>query len=376
MKKSEDTSSSIGALPRRFNGWGILLASLALTAFIFLVIGPVIERNAHLEALEDLEDQERLKRGLLMLCNTRANLKHLNEQLAQKSLEERNRVTPVVQTLGCLPQLDPSYRAEYYLWHGQGEQDEVANVVAQGRASIEPAIDALDSEKEEVRHRALNALMAMHEQLNEDHRQRIARRLLRYPATGEVRRFAMALGLEDLFSEEDLEEVEDTLRDKPAPTIEPSMKTPSSLDGSGVAPPMDTFMLPSLRLQAPSMLLEEQQEAGDESPEEASGDDDLEEESAKDIVSGQGPLRLRAPSLGLPGAPAILYARPPEEGAEVEGEDAVVPSQELAPTEKKPREEEANLPGRPEATEQADGVAAPSSDAKMSGEASDRGAAP
>lgn len=299
MKKSEDTSSSINALPRRFNGWGILLASLALTAFIFLVIGPVIERNAHLEALEDLEDQERLKRGLLMLCNTRANIKHLNEQLEQKNLEERNRVTPMVQTLGCLPQLEPSYRAEYYLWHGEGEQDEVANVVAQGRASIEPAIDALESEKEQVRHRAMSALMALHEQLNEDHRQRIARRLLKFPATVEVRRFAVALGLEELFAEE-----------------EPSKTSPQK---DSIAPvddledgPAHESALPLLRLQAPSLLR-------DEVSEDASGDDAIEEDG--DLPSS-GTLRLRSPELRLPGAPAILYTRPPQ--AEPSGEDEEV----------------------------------------------------
>lgn len=193
MKKSISTDRSVQEAPRRFTGWGVLAASLSLATVIFLVIGPLVERHAYLEAFDDLEDQERLKRGLLMLCNTESNLKHLNAQLAQKELGERNRITPVAQGLGCIDKLRPPLRAEYYLWNGEGEG--IAPIVAQGEASVEPAIEALESDEERVRHRAARSLVALASELNDDQVKRIARRLSDEDQSKPIRALRVALDL-------------------------------------------------------------------------------------------------------------------------------------------------------------------------------------
>ena len=175
MKKAAETQ--VYAEPRgRFTGWGVLGIGVGLALVTFLVIGPFVERNAHLEALHDLQDQERLKRGLLVLCNTEGNIPHLNAQLEGKSLAERNRVTPVAQELGCMERLRPVFQAEYHLWHGSRERG-VSDVVAQGEVAVEPAIAALNAPEAEVRQRAQRVLLAMVDNLSTDQIGRIMGRL-------------------------------------------------------------------------------------------------------------------------------------------------------------------------------------------------------
>lgn len=198
MRRDQDTSEP-SDIPRRFTGWGILAATVVLGLFVFLVVGPTIESKSHLEALEDLDDRDRLERGLRMLCNTSTNIKSLNDQLATKSLEQRNRITEVSQDLGCLDSLEPRYRAEHYLWQGD-PSSAVDQAVAQGEAAIEPAIEALEAEGEEVqvvRRRAMRALTALSGRLIRDHRQRIGQRLTPEDSSAAARALRAAIGLSE-----------------------------------------------------------------------------------------------------------------------------------------------------------------------------------
>ena len=173
MKKSE---SNMIAPPStsRFTGWGILAAVAGLGMIAFLIVGPMVERHAHLEALDDLDSPERLQRGLLTLCNTRDYLPELNKQLAEKTRDQRHKITVVAREMGCLEKLEPIYKAEHYLWRGE-DKESVHKTVSQGVAAVEPAIDALDDEDAIVRRRAMKVLTALEESLDRDQLQRTAK---------------------------------------------------------------------------------------------------------------------------------------------------------------------------------------------------------
>ena len=163
-------------VPGRFTGAGVLALTAALALFAFLIVGPVIESNSHLEALEDLDNRERLERGLRMLCNTQQNISLLNAQLESKTREARNKVTPVAASLSCLEKLSPPFRAEHYLWTVT-DGGAVSGAVAQAQAAIEPAIYALEAPDEAIRERAMRTLTALSDGLIGDHKSRIKKRL-------------------------------------------------------------------------------------------------------------------------------------------------------------------------------------------------------
>lgn len=283
MKKSISTGEGAVQAPRRFNGWGILAASVALATLVFLVVGPMVERNAHLEALDDLEDQERLKRGLLMLCNTQANIVHLNDQLEQKSLEERNRVTRVARTLDCIKRLKPNLQAEYYLWNGV--KGDVAYVVAQGGAAIEPSIEALESDDPLTRGRAARALVTLSEGLNGDHSQRIARRLLDDDLSDATRALRLELGL-------------------PSPVV--IIQAPEQDEPPRVEIDMaDELVVPDAGQEMADMS-DELDAAADEL--DAGPDEDVSPSS--DELAFPGEFQLKPPTLELR-RPRVLYQRAP-----------------------------------------------------------------
>lgn len=203
MRRDSEPQRDLVA-PGRFTGFGILALSVALGAFVFFAVGPMVENNAHLDAIEDIDDRERLERGLRTLCNTQQNLKLLNEQLAEKTRADRNRVTPVAKELGCLEKLDPRFQAEHHLWMGE-ERDAVDGAVAQGDAALEPAIDALEASGEEgeaqakaqlVRERAMRALVALSAKLLNDHKTRISKRLTDRDTSPAAHALRAALGFE------------------------------------------------------------------------------------------------------------------------------------------------------------------------------------
>ncbi len=292
MKKSVDTGGSVNQLPKRFNGWGVLLASMALTTFIFTVVGPVIERNSHLEALEDLKDQERLKRGLLMLCNTKANIKHLNEQLENKSLESRNKITRVASQMDCIKELKPGFQAEHYLWNGN--EGEVSSVVAQDRAAIEPAIEALESAEAAVRTRAAYTLVALRSRLNEDHHQRIERRLEQDKPFEGMSLLQESLGLNVMGAPPKMPVPENTkLPEVVESAPESDMGEPTS-DMDADMSDMDEHDAGALELKAPVL-----------------------EQIGVQSEGIRGGLRLTEPSLQIKEAPPVLYQA--NEGQEVEG---------------------------------------------------------
>lgn len=203
MRRDSEPQRDLVA-PGRFTGFGILALSVALGAFVFFAVGPMVENNAHLDAIEDLDDRERLERGLRTLCNTQQNLKLLNQQLAEKTRADRNRVTPVAKELGCLTKLDPRFQAEHHLWMGE-ERDAVDGAVAQGDAALEPAIDALEASAEDdegkakaqiVRERAMRALVALSAKLLNDHKTRIDKRLTDKDTSPEAHALRAALGFE------------------------------------------------------------------------------------------------------------------------------------------------------------------------------------
>lgn len=286
MKKSSSTGEGALVAPRRFNGWGILAASVALGALIFLVIGPMIERNAHLEALDDLEDQQRLKRGLLMLCNTEANIVHLNAQLEQKSLEERNQVTRVARTLDCIERLNPSLQAEYYLWNGS--RGDVARVTAQGKQAIEPAIQALESKEEATRARAARALSALSRELNSDHKMRIDRRLSDDDFSAPIYALRISLGF--------------PIPTKAATSPPAEPEPPAVPDMSSMMPDMP------LDMESVDMLNADMELMSDASPDLSTLED-----MSEDSMATDAPVRafkLREPTLELK-SPRVLYSRPP-----------------------------------------------------------------
>lgn len=175
MKKGIDSQAPVN-VPRRFTGFGVLAVTVVFALSVFAIVGPWVEANAYLEALEDPQDRDRLERGLRTLCNTQPNIKLLNERLAEKPLSDRNIVTKAVEELGCLDSIEPTLLAEHYLWVSQSE-DAVARATAQGDAAIEPAIAALEHGDERARHRAMSVFMALSGQLTRDHVLRIDKRL-------------------------------------------------------------------------------------------------------------------------------------------------------------------------------------------------------
>lgn len=175
MKKGIDSQAPVN-VPRRFTGFGVLAVTVVLALSVFAIVGPWVEANAYLEALEDPRDKDRLERGLRTLCNTQPNIKLLNERLAEKPLSERNIVTRAVEELGCLDSIEPTLLAEHYLWVSEAD-DAVPLAIAQGEAAIEPSITALEHDNERARHRAMSALVALSRQLTRDHVLRVEKRL-------------------------------------------------------------------------------------------------------------------------------------------------------------------------------------------------------
>lgn len=260
--------------PGRFTGFGILALSIALGAFVFFAVGPMVERNAHLDAIEDLDDRERLERGLRTLCNTQQNIKLLNQQLAEKSRADRNRVTPLAKELGCLDKLDSTFQAEHHLWMGS-EREAVDLAVASGEAAIEPAIEALEEEEgrdDAVRERAMRALVALSARLLTDHKTRIEKRLADDDTSPAANALRSALGLE--------------MPAAKAPETKPPETTPSAHDA----------------------------DMGHGSDHDMSGDMDADADmggadmDAEDVNLGSGSFRLRLDGLG---APPAQRRRPP-----------------------------------------------------------------
>ena len=169
-------SDFIHDLPgRRFTGWGIAVAVLGTLIVAFLVVGPVVEKNSYLGALDDLESEARLSRGLLTLCNTSTHMDALNDRIAKKPLPRRLIIAQISAELDCLAQLRPAFQAEHHLH--TGGIGSVASAIALGPKAVEPAIVALESENTEVRARAAKVLVALDEFVNEDRRTRIKTRI-------------------------------------------------------------------------------------------------------------------------------------------------------------------------------------------------------
>ena len=275
MRREHDTQRA-SELPRRFTGGGILAVAIGLALFAFLVVGPMVESASHLEALEDLDNRERLERGLRMLCNTRPNIDSLNANLATKTLSERNKITAVAEDLDCLESLQPRFRAEHYIWQG-APRGAIDQIVAQGDAAIEPSIEALEADivsHPRVRSRAMRALSALSTRLLSDHRQRIAKRLGEEDVTSEAQALRLSLGLTPSRPE-----------------------TPTPID---VPPPSD--LLPPSQEEIKEQLDEELSEP----PAEENQEDEVieeQEEAENDFELGKGSLRLRLPGMGAPSAP-------------------------------------------------------------------------
>jgi len=159
----------------RFNGLGITLVTLGLLVILFVFVGPWVERNAHLIELDYLEDPKRMESGLRTLCRTDVGKKELNANLAARDVAERVRIVAVAAKLSCLDELEPGFRAEYYLY--DAEHGDVAMITAQGADAVEPAIEALGASEAAPRERAARVLFALAETLDDDQRTRATRRL-------------------------------------------------------------------------------------------------------------------------------------------------------------------------------------------------------
>ncbi|MEM1348679.1 MAG: hypothetical protein AAGI01_09005 [Myxococcota bacterium] len=284
---------------RRFNGIGIALVALGLLVFLFVFVGPWVERNAHLIELDYLEDPERVESGLRTLCRTDIGKKELNANLAARDVAERVRIVAVAAKLSCLDELDPGFRAEYYLY--DEEHGDTAQVVAQSVDAIEPAIEALGFSESLPRERAARALFALAEMLDGDQRTRALKRLEETPE-GEREEASRSL-LATLAPPEDHDDMGEV-----APEFEPEPSEPSTQPDAGVLLDMGALELdPALKVR---------------------GADALE----RTTLELKAPLKLDEPELDPPkratSLPGVLFERATEAEST---EDAGAHAQETRP---------------------------------------------
>lgn len=148
-----------------------------VTTFIFLTIGPLIERKDAVETLMQSADDGAMTQSMHLICKNVEGRLALNHALGRQELERRLRVAKVASQVGCMEALRPRYQTEYDLYAAPSQGRMISALIAQGSAAIEPAIFALDSEQPHVRRRAIGALLGLVELLNEDQRRRASKRL-------------------------------------------------------------------------------------------------------------------------------------------------------------------------------------------------------
>jgi len=148
-----------------------------IVTFIFLTIGPLIERKEAVETLMFSVDEGAMTQRMHLICKNVEGRLALNHALGRQELERRLRVAKVASQVGCMEALRPRYQTEYDLYAAPSQGRMISALIAQGAAAIEPSIFALDSEQPHVRRRAIGALLGLVELLNEDQRRRASKRL-------------------------------------------------------------------------------------------------------------------------------------------------------------------------------------------------------